>query len=649
MSKKNTLRADPDSIRRFVDLLSRGHKSVRELRCFSDGYGGVTSGFFDDLELLVREGSSPTDGNVYITLNPAQDDLLARCCNRMKRVRSGDTTSDQYIARREWLLVDCDPARASGISATDGEKQLALERTRQVYRFLKGLGWPPMVVADSGNGMYLLVPVDLPNDDAATKLVKRVLVAISDLFSDDLVSIDLSVSNAARLIRLVGTVNRKGDSTPDRPHRVSKLVDVPEQIEVVTREQLEALAGPEPEPAPKSHQTPHNGREFDLEELLGRLEVKSHGEYSNGNGAAYRWRLDVCPFCQERDGSAVVLQFGDGRLGYRCHHNRCQGRGWADLREHLEPGYRDRREQYESSRNGKARGMPDLRPAEYRDDPAPDPTPSAGDFWQEWLDSLHDTDRLVAYDIVDGDNQLNRFKVRPAGLTVLGGLQGLGKTVLANQVTVNILLLYPELRALVANVEMSPGDLLDRQLARFAHVNSSLIQRRAYIGHIREEILGAAERLAELRDRLIFMAPPFTTEHLLAEAKRVKADIVVCDYLQRFSSGDAADQRMRVSDTMSDLRRLAMSGPAVIALSAMSREGHFRDSSEIEFGADFTYQLTKVERDGDCRLVCNCLKNRFGPLEHIELDFNGAYQEMLAPDEFVPHPEFAAYAGDFPE
>ncbi len=38
----------------------------------------------------------------------------------------------------------------------------------------------------------------------------------------------------------------------------------------------------------------------------------------------------------------MVLRYGDGRRGFKCHHDRCVGLGWKELREKFEPGYRDR-------------------------------------------------------------------------------------------------------------------------------------------------------------------------------------------------------------------------------------------------------------------------------------------------------------------
>ncbi|MDO8872916.1 MAG: hypothetical protein Q7V05_09345 [Methanoregula sp.] len=47
--------------------------------------------------------------------------------------------------------------------------------------------------------------------------------------------------NAGRIWELYGTVTKKGDHTPERPHRRSRIISVPERLEVVKTELLEKL------------------------------------------------------------------------------------------------------------------------------------------------------------------------------------------------------------------------------------------------------------------------------------------------------------------------------------------------------------------------------------------------------------------------
>ena len=79
------------------------------------------------------------------------------------------------------------------------------------------------MLADSGNGAHLNYRIDLPNDDLSRALIKRALEALDLQFSDSVVKVDLTTHNAARIWKLYGTPAVKGDSTPERPHRLSHV------------------------------------------------------------------------------------------------------------------------------------------------------------------------------------------------------------------------------------------------------------------------------------------------------------------------------------------------------------------------------------------------------------------------------------------
>lgn len=206
---------------------------VAEIRAFSNR--GTTSGYFDDFRELARCAAELDDKGyqVYVTLNPGLPTLLARSDNRVKtHLRA--TTTDADIVKRTWLPIDLDPVRPSGISASEAEKRIATERANEIKGYLANRGWLDPLEADSGNGFHLLYRVDLPNDPESLELVKGVLTALDFMFSDDAVSVDTGVTNAARIWKLYGTMARKGDSTIDRPHRRSRLLRVPGAVQEAT-------------------------------------------------------------------------------------------------------------------------------------------------------------------------------------------------------------------------------------------------------------------------------------------------------------------------------------------------------------------------------------------------------------------------------
>ena len=271
-------------------------------------------------------------------------------------------------------------------------------------------------------------------------------------------------------------------------------------------------------------------------------------------------------------------------------------------------------------------------------------TAKASDPWEKWETSLHEQSRQTFYDIAGPNNQLNRFRIAPGRMTILGGLPGSGKTLLAMQSAVNVLLAYPEVRVLVANCEMDPSDLLDRNLSRLAQVPYQAIRDRTYAGERRATVLEAARDLAAIKPRLKFMPPPFTMAQVRALSASHKADIVVIDYLQRFKASESgSDLRAQVTDCMSAARELAMSGPAVLMLSALSRQGDYRESSEVEYACDYAYKIVANPND-KARAVCECHKARNDARENIEITFNHAYQEVTAASEAEEWPDFEDYA-----
>lgn len=219
---------DRDEIRRTCELLFAPGQVV-ELRALD----AVTrewrrphtvSGYFDDWERLATAATSIQARGIYVTLNPVNPALLARANNRMWDMQAGDSsTSDNDIVARRWLPIDCDPVRPAGISATAAEHDLALARAREIRDHLSARGWPEPLLADSGNGAHLLYRVELPADDGG--LVAGALAALAFRFTDALVSVDEKNFNPARIWKLYGTVAAKGDHTPERPHRLSRLVE----------------------------------------------------------------------------------------------------------------------------------------------------------------------------------------------------------------------------------------------------------------------------------------------------------------------------------------------------------------------------------------------------------------------------------------
>lgn len=190
----------------------------------------------------------------------------------------------------------------------------------------------PTETDDTANGGHLLYRVDLPNDDASAALIKRVLLAVASICDAAAAKVDISVGNAARIWKLYGTVANKGDNTPAAPWRLSRILEAPEQLGVVTAEQLGVVADilpPPPAPAARSTGV-GTGPRFDLLPFLERLGISYKQDRHNN---AERYRLEHCPFNEEHGfGEAAIFQLDNGALSFDCKHNSCADKTWHDVR-----------------------------------------------------------------------------------------------------------------------------------------------------------------------------------------------------------------------------------------------------------------------------------------------------------------------------
>ncbi|MDD2318294.1 MAG: hypothetical protein PHD57_13230 [Desulfobacterales bacterium] len=275
---------------------------------------------------------------VYVTVNPVKPDLLARAVNRIRPAGKNPTTADADIVCRRWLLIDCDAVRPSGVSSSDAEHDAALAKAHEVRDGLSSLGWADPIITDSGNGAQLMYRIELPADDGG--LVQRVVAEVAKA-SSDAVKIDLTVHNAARIWRIPGTMNCKGDSIPTRPHRMAKIICEPQDIVVVSGGMLKDIVSEVPSDSTPASIDGNTPSAFCIDDWIRQHcpELGAPQEWKGGR----RWVFPVCPFNPAHTNkSAVLIEQPSGAIAFKCHHDGCAGNDWPKLRELLEPGCYDR-------------------------------------------------------------------------------------------------------------------------------------------------------------------------------------------------------------------------------------------------------------------------------------------------------------------
>lgn len=269
-------------------------------------------------------------------------------------------------------------------------------------------------------------------------------------------------------------------------------------------------------------------------------------------------------------------------------------------------------------------------------------------LFDDWHDDVLHGEPPRRFDIGGG---LDHIRFGPGTVALLGGSPGMGKTALVMQCVVTAMTNDDDLRVCVANVEMPPERLLERQLSRLSDVCLDDIQNRTLTEKQRDRLGGAFDALDDIAERLMFVRSPMTLENVADAADSIDADLIVLDYIQRIRPlGKHDDKRGSVDAIMDSIRRFADAGCCVIALSAVGRSkdskgrssysgdglslASFRESSELEYGADDAFLIVPAkdsDADDDDAVIdvtLRQLKSRYGKPTDVDLSFDRSRQRF---------------------
>lgn len=156
--------------------------------------------------------------NCYTTMNPIRTDF---------RASGGKGITKDGIAKRTKVMVDLDRSSAESKKhpATDAELERANELIERIADHAVRLGWPRPLKVMSGNGYHLYFALEeLENDDESELIIKEMLETLAELFNTEEFEIDTVVFDANRITKIIGSIARKGEETPNRPYRTVELV-----------------------------------------------------------------------------------------------------------------------------------------------------------------------------------------------------------------------------------------------------------------------------------------------------------------------------------------------------------------------------------------------------------------------------------------
>lgn len=295
---------------------------VFELCIFNSHKRPELVGYYDNAEMADKYIAGHQQCDIYLTPQILNPSLTQRGHNTM--VKANERTTDEYVLGYRYLLIDLDPRqkladgtivkRPPGVSSTDEEHQAALSLAGHIITEI-GLGDENYLLVDSGNGAHLYIPVD---QGVQAPAIKAATEGIKTLYGTELVEIDTTVSNPARLMRAPGSMNCKGAIK-----RPCIYLHCPEHIIPVAYEFIAGLKV-------DAFQEPRGKSTEDLAEKIADqlgYTIKKPGP---------KYLLKECPFCHSTDKAAVVGRVGaDGGYYFKCHHNRCKNKKWVDLKSHV--------------------------------------------------------------------------------------------------------------------------------------------------------------------------------------------------------------------------------------------------------------------------------------------------------------------------
>ncbi|MGV8080017.1 MAG: AAA family ATPase [Syntrophales bacterium] len=329
-----------ENITKYVKSLHKKGATFEAAALVNEESGKVAiySGYFKNTvksrKKLLRKIKGLNATAIYVSLNPCNAKVAKhRIYGDLGPVT--ERTRDNEITEIRKILVDVDPVLPSGTSSTDQEHKDAITLASRIYRFLAKKGFPEPLRVDSGNGAHLIFSTKMANTEQNVRLIHDFLVKLARRFNTDTLKIDTSVSNPSRLVKLPGTITRKGKATTDRPHRMARILSVPETLEKVmvkTIKQFDPGKGAAELIPPPASPEPHGY--LDVPAYLKHYKIPFTKEKKHRGGTLYE--LKHCVFNHDHTpGKASIIRASNGMLYYKCFHNSCSNMHWADVRQKI--------------------------------------------------------------------------------------------------------------------------------------------------------------------------------------------------------------------------------------------------------------------------------------------------------------------------
>ena len=420
------------TLRQWYEVFKDNHELV-EIRILDPETKRSYSGYFTDIETILREIKRYEKCNLYFTLNVIDPACYSREQHDRISTRPKSTTSDMEILGRKWCLIDVDCEKPSDTNSTDAEKELAKGVVNEVYKFLRDEGFEKPIICDSANGYHLLYKQAMISNPQNTETMKNFLKVLDMYFSTDKVKIDCTTFNPSRICKLYGVISRKGSDTQERPQRESKILRVPQEVKITPNEYFEKVASYLPKPEKRDRSNNWGANSFDLDEFIQKYNIKVRNIVTSHDYTKYI--LEECPFnSSHRAPDSAIFKMRDGSYGFKCLHNSCSQYTFKDFRLHYDPDAYSGKDYREFQFKQKYFGGK-FEPFQ--------PISETEEKGKKWM-SMKDVKRVDIAELLSiptGYHELDKkiIGLFAGELTVLSGLNASGKTSWLNCLALNVI------------------------------------------------------------------------------------------------------------------------------------------------------------------------------------------------------------------
>lgn len=607
---------DEAEIRKAIAIF---HPDGREFEVrLVEGKKWNMAGVFRDADALIAALKNPRihpGANAYMTLNRLHEACYARDHHDKFVEYANPTVSDNDVIGYDWLLVDVDPRRPAGTSSTNEQLKGSRETAKKILEYLKGRGWNDPIIGHSGNGTHLIYKVALSTE--RKQLLQNALKALALLFSDDKMDIDLTTFNPSRICKLYGTVARKGANTEKWPHRLSKILKVPERIEEIAPEFLEELVRILPQEEKPQRYNSYNPGGFNLQDWIDQhgVAVKEKTSWAGGT----KWILECCPFNpQHNHKDAAIIQTTDGKICFNCFHSSCADKKWKEFRQFYEPDAYQAKEIQPAVPNylltkpegfGKVEVPTDfdriLNQAVYGTDVEPPANEPVFRTTEEIRARVVPAEAHILTGITGIDERMVGLK--KGYVSVLSGLRSAGKSSILSQLVI-------QCREQGLKCALFSGEMTDKQVLKWltlqaagkAHVHGTQYEKVFYPND------AAAEAVSKWLDDFVYVynndyGNQFTEmeKHLIRIVEEKKLDMILLDNLMAMNVENLDhDMYARQTKFVKELKRMAVNLNIHVLFVAHPRKssGYLRvddisGSGDLGNAADNVFIIHRVDED----------------------------------------------------